>query len=475
MTPIAATELTFSNDHPAHAGGAIDAALINKYSGPGPRYTSYPTALQFHTGFTEESYRKLLREARNSVAPLSLYVHLPFCRWLCYYCACNKVVTKSPTAGREYLDYLNKEIEMLSKEIGNRRHVTQLHFGGGTPTFLDDAELTELIHSLASHFNLEDNASREYSIEIDPRTVDGDRLALLKGVGFNRLSFGVQDTNPDVQAAVNRRYELDRLQALVKQAREYRFNSIAMDLIYGLPKQTVETMSKTLDEVISLAPDRIAFYHYAHLPERFAPQRAIDKHTLPSSEEKLAMLCLAAERFAEAGYVHIGMDHFVKPSDGLAIAQGEGRLQRNFQGYSNLLAPDVLAMGASSISSIMGNFAQNYKELDQYYDCLDNGHLPIEKGLVSSQEDRLRSHIISQLSCNLYLDFDQIKQQFGIDFNEHFNSTLVELRELEKDGIIELSNRSIVVTDTGRSLLRNICMVFDAYLSKHTQAYSKTL
>ena len=324
-----------TSNHPAPEASpvllnGINKTLSAKYSGPGPRYTSYPTALQFNTDFTENEYRKLLREARKSDAPLSLYVHVPFCRWLCYYCACNKIVTKDPTVSQHYLAYLNREIEMLSKEIGNRRHVTQLHFGGGTPTFLDDAELTELIHSLASHFNLDDDSEREYSIEIDPRTVDGDRLALLRGLGFNRLSFGVQDTNPNVQAAVNRRYDFQQLKSLMAQARSYRFNSIAIDLIYGLPKQTLSTMTQTLDDVISLSPDRIAFYHYAHMPERFPAQRAINRHTVPNSDQKLEMLCLAAEKFAQAGYVHIGMDHFVKKADSLAIWQTATKLSGLF-------------------------------------------------------------------------------------------------------------------------------------------------
>ncbi|MEX1665462.1 oxygen-independent coproporphyrinogen III oxidase [Zhongshania arctica] len=469
-----------TSNHPAPEASpvllnGINKTLSAKYSGPGPRYTSYPTALQFNTDFTEKEYRKLLREARKSDAPLSLYVHVPFCRWLCYYCACNKIVTKDPTVSQHYLAYLNREIEMLSKEIGNRRHVTQLHFGGGTPTFLDDAELTELIHSLASHFNLDDDSEREYSIEIDPRTVDGDRLALLRGLGFNRLSFGVQDTNPNVQAAVNRRYDFQQLKSLMAQARSYRFNSIAIDLIYGLPKQTLSTMTQTLDDVISLSPDRIAFYHYAHMPERFPAQRAINRHTVPNSDQKLEMLCLAAEKFAQAGYVHIGMDHFVKKADSLAICQTEGRLQRNFQGYSTCLAPDVLAMGASSISSILGNFSQNHKDLHHYYDALDNGHLPVAKGLISNQEDRLRNYVISQLICNLSLDFDTFRHLFGIDFRGHFKTNFDALKELEHDGILKLSEQGIIVTDIGRNLLRNICMVFDNYLDAETSAYSKTL
>lgn len=474
MNPINATNHPASEPSTSFSSG-IDKTLTAKYSGPGPRYTSYPTALQFSTDFTENDHRKLLREARKSDAPLSLYVHVPFCRWLCYYCACNKIVTKDPTVSQHYLGYLNREIEMLSKEIGNRRHVTQLHFGGGTPTFLDDAELTELIHSLASHFNLDDDSEREYSIEIDPRTVNGDRLALLRGLGFNRLSFGVQDTNPNVQAAVNRRYDFQQLKSLMAQARSYRFNSIAIDLIYGLPKQTLSTMNQTLDDIISLSPDRIAFYHYAHMPERFPAQRAINRHTVPNSDQKLEMLYLAAEKFAQAGYVHIGMDHFVKKDDSLAICQTEGRLQRNFQGYSTCLAPDVLAIGVSAISSILGNFSQNHKDLQDYYDALDNGHLPVAKGLISNQEDRLRNYVISQLICNLSLDFDTFQDHFGVDFHSHFKTNFDALKELEHDGILNLSEQGIKVTNSGRNLLRNICMVFDDYLDVQTSAYSKTL
>lgn len=473
MTPSAAVELS------THS--TVNPDLIAKYRCEGPRYTSYPTALKFSEDFTDRDHLALLKDAGKVIAPLSIYVHLPFCRWLCYYCGCNKVVTKDPKASQRFLEYISREVEMVSQAIGRRRPVSQLHLGGGTPTYLDDAELTELIHLLSSHFNFEDSIEREYSIEIDPRTVDGDRLALLRGLGFNRLSFGVQDSNTAVQEAINRVYDVSELKTLFKQARNYRFQSIAVDLIYGLPMQNRNSINRTLDDVLELSPDRIAFYHYAHMPDRFPPQRAIDRLQLPSSEEKLAMHSLAVERFAAAGYVHIGMDHFVKPDDNLALYQKQGRLQRNFQGYSTCLAPDVLALGPSAISSIQGNFAQNHRDLVDYYQSLDEGHLPTARGLVCTEEDRLRGYVISQLICNLELDFAGFKRRYGMAFLDRFGDCLAELQALAGDGLLTLDDQGIKVTDTGRSFLRNICMIFDAYLPSNTGQeknlgqYSKTL
>ncbi|MBD2858219.1 oxygen-independent coproporphyrinogen III oxidase [Spongiibacter sp. KMU-158] len=450
-------------------------SLIEKYRCEGPRYTSYPTALQFSEAFTPAQHLDLLKHSGQQVAPLSLYVHLPFCRWLCYYCACNKIVTKDPSASRRYLDYLAKEIEMVSSAIGKHRRVVQLHLGGGTPTYFDDAELTELIHMLSSHFRFADDQSREYAIEIDPRTVDGDRLALLKGLGFNRLSFGVQDSDPAVQKAINRVCPTEKLVSLFKQARELRFKSLSVDLIYGLPKQTCTTLEHTLDEVLELAPDRIAFYHYAHLPDRFPPQKAIAKQSIPDSAEKLALYQLATRRFEEAGYIHIGMDHFVKPDDALAQYQQEGRLQRNFQGYSTSMAPDTLALGVSAISSLDGNFNQNHVQLDDYYRALDEGHLPTAKGLICNEEDRIRRALISALICNLQLDIPTFEQRFQINFNRHFKRELEALQQLANDGLLTLSEQAITVTQTGRNFLRNICMTFDTYLHGVEGRFSKTL
>ena len=452
-----------------------DPSLIAKYSTQGPRYTSYPTALEFSEQFTVTDYEQHLNTARNDAAPLSLYVHVPFCRWLCYYCGCNKVVTKKPGAGREYLDHIAIEIALLSQRIGNTRQVSQLHFGGGTPTYLDDAELTELIHLLACHFNLGDGKQREYSIEIDPRTVTPDRLALLRGLGFNRLSFGIQDTDPDVQRAINRTQRTEQITELVGAARSYRFSSISFDLIYGLPKQNCDTLNRTLDDVIALLPDRIALYHYAHLPTRFPAQRAIEKHTLPSSVEKLAMLRLANERLIEAGYIYIGMDHFVRPNDELARCQKEGHLQRNFQGYSTTLAPDVLGIGVSAISAIGDCYAQNSKDLTDYYRQLDAGQLPVDKGLIKSPEDQLRAYVIMQLACNLNISTQVFAEKFNISFWEKFADIQPKLEEMQQDGLIIIEHASITVTELGRMMLRNVCMVFDQYLKTQTQSYSKTI
>ena len=453
----------------------LPAQLIEKYSVAGPRYTSYPTALMFTEDFGADDYQQRLQKARKAVAGLSLYVHLPFCRRLCYYCACNKVVTKDPEAAERYLQYLKREIELVSNLTGKRRPVNQLHFGGGTPTFLSDSQLIELVHSLASHFNISDSDRREYSIEIDPRTVTADRLALLRGLGFNRLSFGVQDTDPDVQQAINRVQSTAELTELVGAARAYRFRSISFDLIYGLPRQSCQTLSKTLDDVIALEPERISLYQYAHLPDRFPPQRAIERQTLPSSAEKLAMLQLASKTLADAGYQHIGMDHFVRNDDDLAICQRAGRLQRNFQGYSTAMAPDLIGLGVSSISEVGDCFAQNAKDLDQYYHALEQNQLPTERGCSKTWDDEVRGYIIKELACNLHLSSQALLQRFGLSLSEAFADELKRLESFVQDGLVELSAAGIQVTETGRMMLRNVCMVFDQYLDTHPGKYSKTL
>lgn len=444
-------------------------ALIAKYDVAGPRYTSYPTAPLFNEAFTEQDYRDALKRSQlQSIAPLSLYVHIPFCFNICYYCACNKVVTADRSVARHYLQYLAKEIQLQSAAVGQRRPVTQLHFGGGTPTFFDPAELTELVHLIASHFSLLDDDSREYSIEIDPRTVSSETLALLKGLGFNRISLGVQDFDPDVQKAINREQSVDSIRELSEAARAYRFKSISYDLIYGLPMQNSQTIRNTVEQVIELGPDRIALYNYAHLPERFKSQRAIDRLTLPSAAEKLDMLELAASLLSSAGYQYIGMDHFVKPDDELAIAQREGTLQRNFQGYSTRLAPDLVGIGVSAISSVNGCYAQNEKDLDGYYQSLDEDRLPIAQGLELSRDDEIRRYVISQLACNLRLDSSDVANRFKIDFSEYFSQELPRLKGLESDGLVTWQGDTLVVSQTGRVMLRNICMVFDKYLNANS-------
>lgn len=457
--------------------GAWDKALIAKYDVSGPRYTSYPTAPQFCENYDEKAYQLEISQLKDSVSPLSVYVHIPFCQNICYYCACNKIVTKDKSVSRRYLDYLAKEIKLQGKQVGKRRGVTQLHLGGGTPTFLDNAELTELMHSLACHFKLIDDEHREYSIEIDPRTIQKDTLALLKGLGFNRVSLGVQDFDPQVQKAVNRQQSFEQIHTLTEAARLYQFKSVSYDLIYGLPYQSTQSLVDTLDKVVELSPDRIAFYNYAHLPERFKSQRSIDRLTLPSAEEKLDMLAFISSRLNSAGYLYIGMDHFVKKTDEMAVAQTQGKLQRNFQGYSTCLASDLIGLGVSSITALQHAYIQNEKDLEAYYARLDQGQLPILKGLVLSQEDELRRYVIMQIICNLKLDFQDVMRKFGIDFIEHFGAIFPTLSEMKTDGLIEYNeNKGLKVREMGRPMLRNICMLFDDHLeSQSTAHYSKTL
>jgi len=453
--------------------------LISKYDIPGPRYTSYPTALQFDSGYRWKQIEEILTLRKAGNEPLSLYIHIPFCQNVCYYCACNKIVTNKKSVAREYLEYLYQEIEQLGRLYGNKRPVTQLHFGGGTPTFLDHAELTELIHHLATHFHLGDISHREYSIEIDPRTVDEQTLALLKGLGFNRLSLGVQDTNEKVQQAVNRIQPKEMVEHLVNTARGLNFKSISFDLIYGLPYQTAETMAETVESILTMQPDRISCYNYAHLPERFSSQRAIDRLTLPSAAEKLLMLETISKQFEEAGYLYIGMDHFVKPKDELALAQNMGYLQRNFQGYSTCLAPDTIGIGVSAISSVGNCYIQNEKELANYYAKLDQGLLPVAKGLQLNQDDLIRKAAIMSLICHLHLDLAEIDAKFGIESKRYFRPELDRLKPMVDDGLVNIMAGQILVTETGRRFIRNICMIFDAYLPKNGSStqigYSRTL
>jgi oxygen-independent coproporphyrinogen-3 oxidase len=453
-----------------------DKELIARYDTRGPRYTSYPTANEFNTLYTEDDYIHCLESVKNANdRPLSLYVHIPFCQDICYYCACNKIVTRNKSMAETYLTYLEKEMALLHEHIGTQRKVTQLHLGGGSPTFLDAGQLTRLVHSLSTHFQLADEVDREYSIEIDPRTVSTDTLALLKGLGFNRISLGVQDFSPIVQKAVNRVNSFAMIEDLVIAARDYGFTSINFDLIYGLPEQNLDTLKYTLEKTICLSPERIAFYNYAHLPERFSSQRAIDRHTLPSADEKLDMLNLISTLLTEAGYIYIGMDHFVKPTDDLAIAQKEGRLQRNFQGYSTSHDTDLIGLGMSSISSGEHYFSQNQKNIEDYYQALDEGHLPIEKGLNTNEDDYKRRAVIMALIANLHFDIPSWERQFNASFHEYFSTELSKLDAMQKDGLVNICDKYININPKGRAMLRNICMVFDKYHQPETKQYSKTL
>lgn len=438
--------------------------LIQKYDISGPRYTSYPTAPNFHSEFNFSEYSIDANSRKtHSDSPLSIYVHIPFCSNICYYCACNKIITKDKSVAREYLDYLSREIFMQSKIWGDKRPVQQLHFGGGTPTYFSDAEFSELMHTLARNFKLgAENA--EYSIEIDPRTVDAHRLSLFKGLGINRLSMGIQDFNPQVQKSINRIQSYESVDILMQAARRLDFDSISFDLIYGLPYQTPDSLAATIDQVSELSPDRIAFYNYAHLPERFPSQRAIDRLTLPSAKQKIAMLALISTKLAELGYVHIGMDHYVKATDTLAKAQQQGHLTRNFQGYSNCEARNLVGLGVSSISSSDEYFSQNEKKLENYYARLDRAELPCERGLKINKDDQIRREAIQLISCQLEINIPEFEKAFDIDFYQYFRSEIPELLSLEADDLVHLTKTTLHVTETGRYFLRNICMCFDSYL-----------
>ncbi|MBZ0143162.1 MAG: oxygen-independent coproporphyrinogen III oxidase, partial [Rhodocyclaceae bacterium] len=408
----------------------FDPQLIRRYDVNGPRYTSYPTADRFVEAFDADAYRLWLgkRTVGGISRPLSLYVHIPFCNTICYYCACNKIITKDHGRSAKYLKYLGKELALQSGFLDGSHDVVQLHWGGGTPTFLSHDEMRQLMASIRSHFRLLPNG--EYSIEVDPRKVDEATVALLGELGFNRMSLGVQDFDPAVQEAVNRVQSIEETETVLRAARENGFKSISVDLIYGLPKQNVISFNRTLEEVIRLSPDRLSIYNYAHLPSLFKPQRRIHESELPSADAKLQILQLAIRRLTEAGYVYIGMDHFAKPDDELAVAQRQGRLHRNFQGYSTQAECDLLAFGVSAIGKIGPVYAQNVKTLDEYYDILDRGELPVLRGIELTADDLLRRAIIQSLMCNFELSMAAIEIAHLIDFREYFASELEDLHAM---------------------------------------------
>ena len=453
--------------------------LITKYGLAGPRYTSYPTALQFHEGFDAEAYRRHVRNSNDDLIPkpLSLYVHLPFCKELCYYCACNKKVTRNAQLAEVYLQHLDKEIELQGKLFDYDRQVIQLHFGGGTPTYYDDIQLRHIVEQLSANFLLSRSDSREFSIEIDPRTVDEDRIAMLADMGFNRVSMGIQDFDPDVQKAVNRVQDEQKTLRLIEASRECGFNSVSVDLIYGLPLQTPETFEKTIDSVLTSRPDRLSVYNYAHLPHLFRAQRMISSEQVPVPEVRLQLLDSTIKKLVDAGYVYIGMDHFALPDDELSIAMENGTLQRNFQGYSTCRETDLVGMGVSAIGKVGNSFAQNLKDIRAWQAAIDEGRLPVWRGLSLSGEDRLRRGVISAIMCQGFVRFGEFERKYGIDFNDHFALELESLKPLEDDGLIELSERTIEVTPTGLLLLRVIAMKFDEYLINDLKgkSYSKVI
>jgi oxygen-independent coproporphyrinogen-3 oxidase len=444
----------------------VTPELLTRFDVSGPRYTSYPTADRFVDAFGEDEYVLALQQRRQSsvgkAMPLSVYVHIPFCESLCYYCACNKIITKHHDRADVYLRYLNREIELHTAHCGVGQMVSQIHLGGGTPTFLSDEGLRDLMGMLRSHFTLVPGG--EYSIEVDPRTVDADRLALLHELGFNRLSFGVQDFDPEVQKAVHRIQPTEQVFALVASARAIGFDSINVDLIYGLPKQTPDSFDRTLAQVAELRPDRIALYAYAHLPERFKPQRRIVWADLPMASAKVSMLARSLEAFSAAGYVYVGMDHFALPDDALAIAKRQGRLHRNFQGYSTQPDCDLIALGVSAIGRVGATYSQNAKTLDDYYDRLNQGHLPVVRGLALTRDDLVRRAVIMALMCQGELLFEPIEQSWLIDFRTYFAPELEQLTEMAGQGLVTLGSDGVEVTDMGWYFVRGIAMVFDRYL-----------
>lgn len=451
--------------------------LINRYNLAGPRYTSYPTAPQFHEGFQSDAFTQALINSNASAAPLSLYFHIPFCAKICFYCGCNKIATRDTGRCEPYLKHLFKEMDLVAKHLNTSRPVNQLHWGGGTPTFLNNQQMHQLMQETRQRFNLRDDDLGDYSIEIDPREIQPDSLPLLRELGFNRVSFGLQDLNPKVQEAVNRVQPRKMTEDALIQARELGFRSLNLDLIYGLPHQTPATFATTLEEVIEINPDRLSVFNYAHLPERFKPQRRINADDLPSPEAKLQILEETITRLVEAGYVYIGMDHFAKPEDSLAIAQQEGRLHRNFQGYTTHSECDLIAMGTSSISQVGPTYAQNDYDTESYEIKIGQGQFSTIKGMTLSQDDLIRRAAINQLICHFHLDGDIFAQKYLINFASYFAKELASLKQQQTDGLLKIEGNKLDVTPAGRLLIRSICMVFDAYLDQSLigQAFSRII
>jgi oxygen-independent coproporphyrinogen-3 oxidase len=454
-----------------HSSVIFDPDLIRRYDVQGPRYTSYPTAVSFTPEFGPEDFVQAASESNGLPIPaaLSLYVHVPFCESLCYYCACNKIVTRHREKCDPYLEQVIAEADLVSPLFDPDRRVEQLHFGGGTPTYFTDEQLRNLMTALDQRFAFADPELREFSIEIDPRTVDPDRVASLAGMGFNRLSLGIQDFDPKVQVAVNRVQSFDMTAAVIEAARENQFRSISVDLIYGLPFQSVATFDRTLDQVISIRPDRISVYNYAHLPDRFRAQRLIEAEDLPSATEKLALLNLTVTKLGQAGYEYIGMDHFALPQDELVIARDEGSLQRNFQGYSTRAHCDLIGLGVSSISHIGPSFSQNAVAIKDYQTRVEEKQLGAVRGTWMSLDDQIRADVISRIMCQSALPIGAIEKSWDIQFDSYFKDAVEQLKPLIDDGLLAPADDGFQVTPSGRMLLRNIAMCFDAHLPGHRQ------
>lgn len=453
----------------------VPRELIAKYATPGPRYTSYPTAPVWQDGFTAAQAQAIYR-ANNPVEsqrPLALYLHLPFCTSLCWYCGCNVKISRNKNVTQPYLEALQRELALLSPELAPRRQISQMHWGGGTPTYLSPEAIGELVQLLRQHVPFAPEA--ELSIEVDPRVTTFEHLAALRASGFNRLSMGVQDFNPAVQAAVHRIQPFAITAALIAESRRLGFESINIDLMYGLPYQNEASFGETLEQVRQLNPDRLALFHYAHVPWIKPAQKLIPLEALPDSDTKLAIFERAIGELLEQGYRYIGMDHFAKPEDTLSQAQAQHTLRRNFMGYTTQAGTDLYGLGMSSISEIDGHFLQNQRELPAYENILAAGQLPIQRGMVLSADDHLRKAVIEQLICNGYLDFAELGQRFGIDFSAYFAQELAACQPLAEDGLLHLSPHHIEVLPRGQILIRNVCMLWDVYLSRQPAGFSKTM
>ncbi|MDO6746226.1 oxygen-independent coproporphyrinogen III oxidase [Gilvimarinus sp. 1_MG-2023] len=453
-----------------------DQALIDRYDLSGPRYTSYPTAPQFLDDFAEQEWHAAVARSNSEQKPLSLYFHIPFCDTLCFYCACNKVVTRNRSRAMAYLKNVEREMALQAQLFDPQRTVSQLHWGGGTPSYISEEEMTWLMQATARHFRLLDTDEGEYSVEIHPARMPISKLVHMRELGFNRLSMGVQDFNSKVQEAVNRYNSVEQVSELMSVARAQGYHSISMDLIYGLPFQTRASVTQTLNQVIDLAPDRLSLFNYAHLPHLFKSQRLIKTDTLPQAEEKLDILHSAIDQLQRAGYVYIGMDHFAKPDDSLVIAQQQGRMQRNFQGYSTHAECDLLAFGVSSISYYGGTYVQNVKTLNEYHALIEQGQPALQKGVRLTREDHLRRWIINQLTCHFELDFNALAQKFAVQPEEHLAAELATLQPMIEDGLIERTAQGLRVLNRGRLLIRRVCMAFDQYLAQGSPVrYSKVI
>ncbi|GAA3932462.1 oxygen-independent coproporphyrinogen III oxidase [Luteimonas lutimaris] len=448
------------------ANPAFDADLLRRYDRPGPRYTSYPTAPQFASGFGEAQLRAAALASNGDPIPrrLSLYVHVPFCLSPCFYCGCNRIITRDKSRAGTYLARLYREIGLMAQLFDRDREVIQVHLGGGTPNFLDGDQLQELMETLRSQFRFSRSPRRDISIELDPRFVSPADIAGMAGLGFNRASFGVQDFDPAVQEAVNRIQSVAETRAVVDACRANGFRSVNIDLIYGLPKQTREGFERTIDTVLGMRPDRLAVYGYAHLPEVFKAQRQIHADDLPSAQDKLGLLQLAIEKLTAAGYAYIGMDHFALPDDDLAQAQARGGLHRNFMGYTTHADSDLVGLGVSAISHIGDSFSQNPRDLPSWQIAIDEGRLPVFRGMRLDEDDLLRADLIQQLMCQAEIPIGALERRYAIDFHDYFADALAQLRPLQDDGLVRVEAGRIAATTQGRLLLRNIAMCFDRYL-----------